>query len=189
MGDFPEPICEDEILSFLKKRTGILDGVCITGGEPLLNENIDAFLKKIRSMGYLIKLDTNGSKPKILKNLVEQGLIDYVAMDIKNSPKAYCETTGLKDFDISPILECVDFIKNSDTDYEFRTTVVKEFHSEANMREIGQWLKGSKKYFLQNFVDSESVIKKGLHSADKTQLVIWKDILKQYIDFVEIRGI
>lgn len=189
LGDFPEAISIDELFSFLKKRVGILDGVCITGGEPLLNPDIDSFIKEIRNMGYLVKLDTNGSNPECLKRLVEQGLVDYVAMDIKNSKEAYPETVGIENYNVSPICESVEFLKKSDTDYEFRTTIVKEFHTEDDIMKIGEWLKDSKKYFLQNFVDSESVIRKGLHSVDETDLKRWKDILTGYIDFVEIRGI
>ena len=189
LGNLPEPINTDELFAFLKKRSGVLDGVCITGGEPLLNPDIDSFIKEIRKLGYLIKLDTNGSNPEYLKNLVEQGLVDYVAMDIKNSKDAYPKTVGIDNFDVSPISESVEFLKNSKTDYEFRTTIVKEFHTEDDIMKIGEWLKDSKKYFLQNFVDSESVIKKGLHSVDESELKNWKDILTRYIDFVEIRGI
>lgn len=189
LGSLPEPINTDELFAFLKKRSGVLDGVCITGGEPLLNPDIDSFIKEIRKLGYLIKLDTNGSNPEYLKNLVEQGLVDYVAMDIKNSKDAYPKTVGIDNFDVSPISESVEFLKNSKTDYEFRTTIVKEFHSEDEILKIGEWLKDSKKYFLQNFVDSESVIKKGLHPVDESELKNWKDILTRYIDFVEIRGI
>ena len=189
LGSLPEPINTDELFAFLKKRSGVLDGVCITGGEPLLNPDIDSFIKEIRKLGYLIKLDTNGSNPEYLKNLVEQGLVDYVAMDIKNSKDAYPKTVGIDNFDVSPISESVEFLKNSKTDYEFRTTIVKEFHTEDDIMKIGEWLKDSKKYFLQNFVDSESVIKKGLHSVDESELKNWKDILTRYIDFVEIRGI
>ena len=189
LGNLPEPINTDELFAFLKKRSGVLDGVCITGGEPLLNPDIDSFIKEIRKLGYLIKLDTNGSNPEYLKNLVEQGLVDYVAMDIKNSKDAYPKTVGIDNFDVSPISESVEFLKNSKSDNEFRTTIVKEFHTEDDIMKIGEWLKDSKKYFLQNFVDSESVIKKGLHSVDESELKNWKDILTRYIDFVEIRGI
>ena len=189
LGNLPEAINTDKLFSFLKKRSGVLDGVCITGGEPLLNPDIDSFIKEIRNLGYLIKLDTNGSNPEYLKNLVEHGLVDYVAMDIKNSKDAYSETVGIEDFDVSPICESVEFLKKSKIEYEFRTTIVKEFHSEDEILKIGEWLKDSKKYFLQNFVDSEAVIKKGLHSVDEKVLKNWKETLKRYIDFVEIRGI
>ena len=189
LGNLPEPISIDELFSFLKKRSGVLDGVCITGGEPLLNPDIGDFIKEIRNLGYLIKLDTNGSNPGYLKQLVEQGLVDYVAMDIKNSKDAYAKTVGIDNFDISPIAESVEFLKNSKTEYEFRTTIVREFHSEDEILKIGEWLKDSKKYFLQNFVDSESVIKDGLHSVDESELKNWKDLLTRYIDVVEIRGI
>ena len=150
LGDLPEHINDDELFSFLKKRSGVLDGVCITGGEPLLNPDIDSFIKKIRDLGYLVKLDTNGSNPEYLKKLVEQGLVDYVAMDIKNSKEAYPKTVGIDTFDVSPVCESVEFLKKSKTDYEFRTTIVREFHTEDDIMKIGEWLKDSKKYFLQN---------------------------------------
>lgn len=189
LGNLPEPIDENELFSFLKKRVGILDGVCITGGEPLLNAGIEDFIKKIRNLGYLIKLDSNGSKPDLLKSLVEKKIIDYVAMDIKNSKEAYPETVGIEDFDISPICESVDFLMNCGIDYEFRTTAVNEFHCDENIIHIGEWLKSAKKYYLQNFIDSDAVIKKGLNPVDEIKMRQWKDVLKRYIDFVEIRGI
>lgn len=188
-GQFPEPIDENDLFAFLKKRAGILDGVCITGGEPLINADIKRFIIKIRSLGYLVKLDTNGSNPELLSSLIEEKIIDYVAMDIKNSKEAYSKTIGIKDFDLTPILKSVHILMNSGIDYEFRTTIVKEFHNEENITKIGEWISGAKRYFLQSFSDSENVIEKNLHPVEENQLKYWKDILKRYINFVEIRGI
>lgn len=182
-------ISEDEFFSFLKKRSGLLDGVCITGGEPTLNPDLKDFIKKIKSLGYLVKLDTNGTNPSALSELIQNNLIDYVAMDIKNSKSAYPETAGVKDLNLKVIEESVEILKSSHIDYEFRTTVVSEFHNEKNFTEIGKWLEGAKKYFLQNFRDSEFVLKKGLTAPTKEELISYKELLTGYIDFVDIRGI
>ncbi len=186
---FDNQILEDEFFSFLKKRSGLLDGVCITGGEPTLNPDLKDFIKKIKSLGYLVKLDTNGTNPSTLSDLIQNNLIDYVAMDIKNSKSAYPETAGVMDLNLKAIEESVEILKSSYIDYEFRTTVVSEFHSEKNFTEIGKWLEGAKKYFLQSFRDSEFVLKKGLTAPKKEELISYKELLTGYIDFVDIRGI
>ncbi len=179
---------EEEVLEYLEKRKGVLDGVCITGGEPLLQGDIAEFLGKIKEMGYLIKLDTNGSFPEKLVSLVEKGLVDYVAMDIKNSKEKYAETTGKADLDISAIEKSVSFLMSGKVDYEFRTTVVKELHSEEDIENIALWLKGAKKYFLQNFVDSGDLISENLSAADSTVLCKMQQIARQFIVNTEIRG-
>ena len=143
----------DEILAYLKKRQGILDGVAITGGEPLLQPDIDEFIKKVRELGFAVKLDTNGTFPDRLKALVEQGLLDYVAMDVKNSPSGYSETVGIGGYDISKIQESIGFLLENKVDYEFRTTVVREFHSVFEIDGIGKMIKGAKRHYLQAFVD------------------------------------
>ena len=188
-GNFPEEKSEDEIIKFLEKRKGILDGVCITGGEPLLNNDIPLLLKKIKAMGFLVKTDTNGTRPDFLKKLVESELIDYVAMDIKNSKQRYCETVGLEELDLCKVEESVDFLKENRIDYEFRTTVVAEYHDDESFEEIGKWIGGAKRYFLQRFEDSEYVLKKGLHSPEEQELTRYRDIAKKYIEQVEIRGV
>ena len=180
---------EEEVLEYLEKRKGVLDGVCITGGEPLLQGDIAEFLGKIKEMGYLIKLDTNGSFPEKLASLVEMGLVDYVAMDIKNSKEKYAETTGKADLDISAIEKSVSFLMSGKVDYEFRTTVVKELHSEEDIENIALWLKGAKKYFLQNFVDSGDLISENLSAVDSTVLCKMQQIARQFIVNTEIRGI
>lgn len=189
LGDFPQELSEEEIIAFLKKRIGILEGVCITGGEPLLNEDIAEFIKKIRDIGYLVKLDTNGSNPELLKKLVNSGLINYVAMDIKNSKKMYPETVGINNFDLSGVEESVEFLKSAGIEYEFRTTIVSEYHSKESITELAEWISGAKKYFLQNFIDSGNLIKPGLSPVSKDELKGFLNICKKYVEHADIRGI
>ncbi len=180
---------EDEILSFLEKRVGLLDGVAITGGEPLLNPDIADFIRKIRSMGYAVKLDTNGSFPERLKAIVSEGLVDYVAMDIKNRKEKYAETIGLKNHDLSKIEESVEFLKSGAVDYEFRTTVVKQFHTVEDIRAAAEWISGAKRYFLQNFVDSGELICEEVCGVDKETMLKMKSAAADFVSQTEIRGI
>ncbi|MDD8049501.1 MAG: anaerobic ribonucleoside-triphosphate reductase activating protein [Thomasclavelia sp.] len=182
-------ISKEDIMTFLKKRVNVLEGVCITGGEPLLHLGLKPFIKEVKKLGYLVKLDTNGTNCNYLKELVDEGLIDYIAMDIKNTTNKYSLTVGVDNFNTNEIKKSVEYIKNCGVDYEFRTTIVKEFHTENDIKELGLWLKGSKQYYIQNFEDSERVIQKGLHSVEKETLYKFKDILSSYIDKVEVRGI
>ncbi len=185
--DLPS-IAEEEVSDYLKKRAGILEGVVISGGEPLLQPDLKEFLTKIKALGYPVKLDTNGSIPDRLEELVNAGLIDYIAMDIKNSPAKYALTAGLESIDIGKIKRSVEIIMNSGIDYEFRTTVIKEFHEQADFEKIGRWLTGAKAFFLQNFRDSEGVVYDGLHPVSKNDLIDAKNILNRYIVNVSIRG-
>ena len=131
----------DEILGFLKKRQGILDGVAITGGEPTLAVGLAEFLERVRALGYKIKLDTNGTRPDVLRDLVFRGLVDYVAMDIKNSREKYGMTVGFDErYDLSPIEESMAFLVNGDVDFEFRTTVSKTTHTENDVIELAKWI-------------------------------------------------
>ena len=180
---------EDEILSFLEKRTGLLDGVAITGGEPLLNPDIADFIRKIRSMGYAVKLDTNGSFPERLKAIVGEGLVDYVAMDIKNRKEKYAETIGFKNLDLSKIEESVEFLKSGAVDYEFRTTVVEQFHTVEDIRAAAEWISGAKRYFLQNFVDSGELICEEVSGVDKETMLKMKSAAADFVPETEIRGI
>ena len=180
---------EDEILSFLEKRTGLLDGVAITGGEPLLNPDIADFIRKIRSMGYAVKLDTNGSFPERLKAIVGEGLVDYVAMDIKNRKEKYAETIGLKNLDLSKIEESIEFLKSGAVDYEFRTTVVEQFHTVEDIRAAAEWISGAKRYFLQNFVDSGELICEEVSGVDKETMLKMKSAAADFVPQTEIRGI
>ena len=179
----------DEILAFLKKRSGLLDGVAITGGEPLINPDIGDFIRSIRRLGYSVKLDTNGSYPDRLKSLVAEGLIDYVAMDIKNCREKYAETVGLKSLELSRIEESVDFLKSGAVDYEFRTTVVKEFHTVEDIRSAAEWIKGAKRYFLQNFVDSGNLIDSSMSGVDKSVMLEMQRAAADFVPKTEIRGI
>lgn len=180
---------EDEILSFLEKRIGLLDGVAITGGEPLLNPDIGDFIRKIRDMGYAVKLDTNGSFPERLKAIVGEGLVDYVAMDIKNRREKYTETVGLKNLDLSKIEESIDFLKSGAVDYEFRTTVVKQFHTVEDITAAAEWISGAKRYFLQNFVDSGELICEEVCGVDKETMLKMKSAAADFVPQTEIRGI
>ena len=189
LGGAQSEYTEEEILSYLQKRKGLLDGVCITGGEPLLQNGISEFIKKIKDLGFSVKLDTNGCYPEKLKELIDSNLIDYVAMDIKNSFEEYGKTVGIKNFDTTPIKESVAILNRSGIDFEFRTTVVKELHSLESIKAIASEIKGAKKYFLQSFVDSGDLIGENLSAHDKNTLEQMKTEAQKTLDIVEIRGI
>ncbi len=182
-------ISEDEILSFLKKRCGLLDGICISGGEPLLQSDIEAFICEVRRMGYLIKLDTNGSFPERLERLIGQGLIDYAAMDIKSSPEGYPKLIGIENFDIAPIVESAKLLMEGRIPYEFRTTVVSPLHKPEDFEQIGRWLHGDSQYFLQAFVDSGSIIADGLSAYDESEMHRLLEIVKKHLPSASLRGI
>ena len=183
-----DQIPEAEVLEFLKKRVGLLDGVCITGGEPLLQPDIDEFMAKIKALGYKIKLDTNGSKPEKLARLIEKSLIDYIAMDIKNSPARYSETVGLP-VDLGDVEKSITTIKNSGLDYEFRTTVAKGLHKTQDIVALARWIFPAKKYFLQNFVDSGDLIGSGLSAFSESELEEMKRGASEFVSNVQIRGV
>ena len=185
--DFETEVPFDEIVSFLKKRQGILDGVVISGGEPTLMPDLADKIRVIKDLGFLVKLDTNGSNPDILLDLLEEGLIDYVAMDIKNSIDKYDLTAGAK-VNHERILKSIEILKNSGIEYEFRTTLVKEFHTKEDMYEMGKMLEGCPNLYLQKFQISDGVINKNLHPVDEDLANNFVDILSQYIDNVELRG-
>ena len=161
-----EAFSEEEVFSFLQKRKNVLGGVCITGGEPTLQEDLPEFIAKIKALGYAVKLDTNGYRPEVLKSLLDADLLDYVAMDIKNCKEKYGLTAGVG-IKIEQIRESVNILKDSQIDYEFRTTVVKEFHNREDIRRIGDWIKGCPRYYLQQFVESENII--GMQNIDDMQ--------------------
>ena len=156
-------LSEEEFFSFLSKRQGILDGVCITGGEPTLQKELIPFMEKIRKMGYLIKLDTNGARPDVLKEIIEKGLTDYVAMDLKASPVRYAEAVGIEKFDFSLVSESIKILEESDVSHEFRTTVTEELHNEDDFPEILSLFSESTPYFLQQFKDSGNLIDENSH--------------------------
>jgi pyruvate formate lyase activating enzyme len=182
-------IPEQEVLSYLAKRKGILEGVCITGGEPTLYPDLTEFITKIKMLGLKVKLDTNGTNPRLMKTLVASGLIDYIAMDIKNSKEKYALTAGLNHFNIDPILESVEFLLSSPLDYEFRTTIVKEYHTEEDILSIGKWLTGAKAYYLQSYKDSGDILLPGLHHHPKETLDEYVRLLTPFIPEVAIRGV
>ena len=182
-------IDQEEVLSFLKKRQGLLDGVCVTGGEPLLQPDLPEFLRQIKDLGYRIKLDTNGSSPQKLKALVAEGLIDYVAMDVKNCREKYGLTVGIPDYDIAPIEESVAFLTSGAIDFEFRTTVVQEYHTPQDIGALAEWIQDAEKYFLQNFVDSGHLIGDNLHPVDIQIMENMRQIAKKWIPNTELRGV
>lgn len=180
---------DESVLSYLSKRVGILDGVCITGGEPLLQKELPDFIRKVKALGYQVKLDTNGSFPDRLVSLVNEGLLDYVAMDIKNSMERYGETIAVPDFDTSPIEKSIDFLLEGRVAYEFRTTVVAEFHTTQDIVAIAKRIQGAPKYFLQNFVDSGCLIGENLHSVDKKVMENMKNAAMKHLSEVSLRGV
>lgn len=180
---------EAEIFDYLQKRRGILDGVAITGGEPLLNRDIPDLLRKIKALGYAVKLDTNGAFPDLLKQVVQEKLVDYVAMDIKNSKEKYALTVGLPDFDLRPVEESVAFLLSGAVDFEFRTTVVKELHTEKDIAAIADWIAGAPRYFLQNFQASEHMIGENLHAHTPEMLEKLREIAARKIPGTALRGI
>ena len=190
-----EPLMSgEEFLSFLKKRQGLLDGVCISGGEPTLAAGLKELMARIKAMGFAVKLDTNGSRPAVLKELVEAGLVDYVAMDIKNCPARYAESCGLQKVDLAAIEESVRFLMRGKVDFEFRTTVVRELHTPQDLVALGQWLtelsggKPVQKLFLQPFVDRDTVAFSGLHAPEKAQLQEFTELLKSFVLEINVRG-
>ena len=184
-----ERLSEENFFAFLEKRRGLTDGVCITGGEPLLQKDILPFIRRIKEMGFLVKLDTNGSYPAVLKELVRAGLLDYVAMDIKNAKDAYLQTAGTGKNILPAVEESVAFLKEGHVPYEFRTTVVKGFHTEARMREIGAWLGDVPHYFIQNFSDAGEVLTGGLSGFTPSELKALCDAVLPYIPNAKVRGL
>ena len=178
----------EDIMNFLKSRVGLIDAVVVSGGEPTLMDDLEEKIVQIRSLGFKIKLDTNGTNPGVLRELLSKNLIDYVAMDIKNSEAKYAETVGVKNPLMDRIKESISILMNGNVDYEFRTTLVAEYHSKESIEEMGQLIKGAKKLFLQKFVDREGVIKKGLHPVEEVWASSYKDILSKYVNHVELRG-
>lgn len=180
-------ISEDEFFAFLKKRQGILDGVCISGGEPTLQEDLAEFIAKVKALGYSVKLDTNGTNPVLLQKLISETLVDYVAMDIKNSPAKYDMTCGCKT-DTDTIKKSVALIKESGIEHEFRTTTVRELHSYADFSEIADWIKGSR-YFLQHFEDSGNLIGENLSAFSKEEMAEIAENIKNILPDVQLRGV
>ena len=180
---------EEEVLAFLAQRRGLLDGMVLSGGEPLLQEGVETFLAKVREMGYAVKLDTNGCYPQLLKRILEAGLGDDVAMDIKNSLAKSPETVGCPGFDTAPVEESVRILMEGKVDYEFRTTAVSPFHTPQDIEEIGRWLSGAPRYFLQTFVDSGNLVGEGCQPFSPEEMRELAQKARPWFKTVEIRGI
>ena len=186
-----QTIPEEEIFAYLKKRKGILDGVGITGGEPLMQKDIADFCRKVHELGFLVKLDTNGSFPDRLRSLLDEGLVDYLAMDIKNAKEAYPETCGLAEMsdELSNIEESIRLIMNAGIPYEFRTTVVRELHSKERIEALAKEISGAERFFLQTFTDSGDLIGQGLSAYSASEMEELLGVAKRYIPSAELRGI
>ena len=183
------PVDEETVIAFLQKRHGTLDGVAITGGEPLMQPALRDFIARVREMGFDVKLDTNGNHPAYLRRLIDEGLISMVAMDIKNCPAHYARTVGVPDFDLSPIRESAALLMEGHVPNEFRTTVTRELHSADDMRGIGEWLAGDSPYFLQLYVDSGHVLRPGITAPSPEDMQEYRQILLPYLPRTQIRGL
>ena len=183
------PIAKEEILAFLQKRKNVLSGICITGGEPTLQPDLKDFIINVRELGYKIKLDTNGYRPDVILSLLEENLLDYIAMDIKAGLSNYAKVSGIPNLDTSKIMKSISIIENSGINYEFRTTVVKELHSRQDFLEISEMLSSSSPYFIQSFKDSGNILTPGLSSCDIDTLNQYLAIVKNKLPFSSLRGI
>jgi len=182
-------LTEEEFFEYLKRRKGILDGVCVSGGEPTLQPELPEFLRQIKALGLAVKLDTNGFRPEILRRLLSEGLCDMVAMDIKNCKEKYALTCGVAKLDTAPAEESVRLLMESGLPYEFRTTVVRELHTEEDIAAIGEWIAGAERYWLQNFVDSGELIGKGYHAHSAEKLEKMRKIAEKFVKNAGIRGL
>ena len=179
----------EEILAYLKTRIGLVDAVVFSGGEPTLEPDLEVKIKAVKSLGFLIKLDTNGTNPELLEKLLDDGVVDYVAMDIKNSPSLYAQTSGVKSVNLDNIKKSISIIMKKAPDYEFRTTLVKEFHENMDYDQFFELVKGAKRLFLQKFVDREGCIIKGLHDVDELEATKLRDyLLSKGLSNVSLRG-
>ena len=178
----------EAVLEYLKSRVGLLDAVVFTGGEPTLEPHLKEHIKQVKELGFLIKLDTNGTNPAILKDLIDSNLLDYIAMDIKNSQEKYPLTTGTKRVDMGAIKESISILMTSGVPYEFRTTLVDEFHKLEDMEKMGELIKGAPILYLQKFVERDGCIQKGLHEVKEEKANEFKEVLLQYVKEVELRG-
>ena len=181
-------IPESEILDYIKKRKGVLEGLCITGGEPTLNPDLPEFIKKVKDIGYKVKVDTNGTNPEMVKLLVKEGLADYFAIDIKNDRNNYAEIIGFKTFDTNKIEKTVEFLLSGATKYEFRTTLISEYHKAENIKHIGEWIKGADKYFMQKFKSGDNCISQDLSPVPEETAKEFLEITRPFVKHAALRG-
>ena len=185
-----QPIMDEaDLLAFLSRRRGLLDGVAITGGEPCLHRELPELMERIRGLGFATKLDTNGCHPELLEQLLTRKLVDYVAMDIKNSPAKYAATCGVEQVALDAIYRSIELIKTAAPDYEFRTTVVRELHEDADFPQIGRMIAGARRYFLQCFTDRDSVPFGDLHAPSAAELTRYASLVRPYVPDTQIRGV
>lgn len=184
-----ENIPEEEFFAFLENRKKRLDGVAITGGEPLISDETEIFIEKIKSMGYAVKLDTNGAFPERLRRLIGKGLVDYVAMDIKNSPHKYAKTIGLPSAPLGKIEESIRILMSGKVGFEFRTTLVKGFHTEDDIETIGKWISGAERWYLQAFKDSGELLSEGLCGFSRDEYLRFLDIARRFVPNAQLRGV
>lgn len=175
------PIGTETVLEYLRKRKGLLEGVCISGGEPLMQKDILTFMKAVKELGYSVKLDTNGSYPNLLEEVITSGLADYVTMDVKNIPERYAETAGIGSVPQETIVRSLGLLKKGTVPYEFRTTVVREFHTETEIASIAEWLSGASVWYLQPFRDAPEVLRRGLHAPDLQEMERYGSIGNRYV--------
>lgn len=184
---WPE-ITETDFFEFLKKRAGLISGVCVTGGEPTLQPDLAEFIYRIKERGFLVKLDTNGYRPEVIKQLTEGNLLDYIAMDIKSGPSGYGKAAGIPEPDMEKIRRSIDFIMYSGVKYEFRTTVVKGIHTSGDFEEIGSLIRGAAACYLQAYKTPEGSVPQDFHSFDKSQMEAFAELLRPFVRKVALRG-
>ena len=189
-GEAPPVMETEEFYAFLKKRTGILEGVAITGGEPLIQPGIGDFAKRVNELGFAVKLDTNGTQPEKLRAMIDEGLLDYVAMDIKNSREKYKETAGISgDALISRVSDSIEILLSCGIEYEFRTTVTRELHTPDDIADAAKWISGAERYYLQQFRDSGELLVGGFTSPTKEEMEKMADAARPFVKTVALRGV
>jgi len=185
------PIDEGEVFEYLKKRKNLLGGVCVSGGEPLIHPEIGELLSQLKELGYDVKLDTNGTNPSRLKELVERGLVDYVAIDIKSSPEGYPAAVGVPGFDVTPVDKSIKLMLGGAVDYEFRTTAVRGLHTLQDFTSIGDWIAGAKRYFIQNYSGMGDILSggEGLSPFEESELRAFLAVVSPKVEYAALRGV
>ena len=188
-GSVPAELDDEKLMDFLKKRQGLLEGVAITGGEPMLNKDLPGLMRKIRELGYPVKVDTNGNHPEMLRRVIDEKLVDYIAMDIKNSRERYAQTIGFDEFDTSNVEKSIGIIMGSEIEYEFRTTVVEQLHDNDSFMGIGRLIEGADRYFLQKFTDRDTVPFEGLSAPSDDKMREYLETVRPFVKEVQLRGV